>query len=406
MGSLKEQMSRMGGGQSRPWVYLDNSATTALCPAAREAMERAMDAYGNPSSLHGMGQEAHRLVSRARDQVALALGLRSTRPGELIFTASGTEASNTAILGGVYAKTHRVGRRIITTDCEHPSVEETMKRLEADGFEVVRIPTRGGVLDTEAALAALEVPTLLVSMMLVNNETGAVFDVATVFKAAKARNPATLTHCDAVQGFLKVPFTPAGIGADMVTVSGHKVHGPKGVGALYISPALLQARAVRPYLIGGGQEDGLRSGTENTVGICGFGAAAAQGAAHRQAHIACMTGLRDDLTGRLVRMGVQVNLPRGARAPHIVNLTLPGIKSQTMLNFLSERGVCVSSGSACSSHGGHTSRSLLAFGLTAGEADCSLRVSLCETNTPSDLDALCRGLEEGLERLVRIKRDP
>lgn len=408
MQSIRDRMAAMSAARSdseKPVTrYLDNSATTPLCPEARAAMLQAMDTYGNPSSLHTVGQDAALLLRRARSQVALSLGVRNPVPGEITFTASGTEASNTAILGTVYAKKHLIGRRIITTDCEHPSVEETMKRLEADGFDVVRIPTKGGVLDVDAAVAALEVPTLLVSMMMVNNETGAAFDVASVFKAAKRKNPATITHCDAVQGYLKLPFTPAGIGADLVTISGHKIHGPKGVGALYISPAMLKLKAVRPYLIGGGQENGLRSGTENMVGICGFGAAAETGYAQLHAHIAHMTALRDKLVDGLIAAGIQVNLPAGARAPHIVNLTLPDIKSQTMLNFLSEKGICVSSGSACAAHGGKTSRSLLAFGLTPHEADCSLRVSLSAFNTGEDVDALLAALTEGCQRLVKIRR--
>lgn len=408
MQSIRDRMETMSAARSLHDApvsrYLDNSATTPLCGEARDAMLAAMDTYGNPSSLHRVGQDAAMLLRRARSQVASALGVHNPVPGEIIFTASGTEASNTAILGTVFAKKHRVGNRIITTDCEHPSVEEVMKRLEADGFDVVRIPTKGGVLDTDAAIAALEVPTLLVSMMMVNNETGAAFDVQTVFKAAKRKKPATITHCDAVQGFLKLPFTPAGIGADLVTVSGHKIHGPKGVGALYISPALIKQKSVQPYLIGGGQENGLRSGTENMVGICGFGAAAEVGYAQLDVHIAHMTALRDKLTEGLTAAGIQVNIPAGKRAPHIVNLTLPDIKSQTMLNFLSEKGICVSSGSACAAHGGKTSRSLLAFGLSPHEADCSLRVSLSAFNTEDDVQALLDALREGCERLVRIRR--
>jgi cysteine desulfurase len=384
-------------------IYLDNSATTPLCPEAMQAMEAAMACYGNPSSLHKTGQDAHALIERARGQVAAALGLRAVRPGELIFTASGTEASATAIFGTVYAKPRRFGRRIITTDCEHPSVEMAMRRLEADGLEVVRIPTRGGVLDTEAAIAALSEPTLLVSMMMVNNETGARFDVARVFAAAKAKDSRTVTHCDAVQGFLKVPFTPSGICADLVTVSAHKIHGPKGVGALYIHPDILKTKRIVSYMVGGGQEFGLRSGTENVIGICGFGAAAAVGFATRAADCAHMTALRERLESRLAEMGVQVNRP-AVRAPHIVSLTLPDIKSQTMLNFLSGKGICVSSGSACSSHDTHTSPSLLAFGLSAHEADCTLRISLSARNTEADVEALCDALGQGIATLVRIRR--
>ena len=386
------------------FIYLDNSATTSLCPAAVTAMTEAMATFGNPSSLHGAGQAAHALLQRARGQVATALGVKAVKPNELIFTSCGTEASALAIYGTVYAKSRRIGKRIITTDCEHPSVEEAMKRLEADGLEVIRISTKNGVLDTEAAIAALSEPTILVSMMMVNNETGARFDVAKVFAAAKQKDSRTVTHCDAVQGFLKVPFTPAGIRADLVTVSAHKIHGPKGVGALYIHPDIIKTKRIIPYLTGGGQESGLRSGTENTMGICGFGAAAQAGFATRAADFAAMTALRDRLEGKLSEMGVQMNRPAGDRAPHILNLTLPDIKSQTMLNFLSAKGICVSSGSACSSHSTKVSPSLAAFGLSAHEADCSLRVSFSAQNTEAEVDALCEALAEGIRTLVRIRR--
>ena len=385
-------------------IYLDNSATTPLCPEAISAMTESMATFGNPSSLHGVGQAAHALLNRARGQVGVALGVKAVKPSELVFTSCGTEASALAIYGTIYAKSRRFGNRIVTTDCEHPSVEEAMKRLEADGLEVVRISTKGGVLDTEAAIAALEKPTVLVSMMMVNNETGAHFDVAKVFAAAKAKDSRTVTHCDAVQGFLKVPFTPAAIHADLVTVSAHKIHGPKGVGALYIHPDIIKTKRIVPYLPGGGQESGLRSGTENTVGICGFGAAVQAGFVTRARDCAHMTALRDRLEGKLRDMGVQVNIPAGNRAPHVLNLTLPDIKSQTMLNFLSAKGICVSSGSACSSHSTHVSPSLAAFGLSAHEADCSLRVSLSARNTEAEVDALCEALEQGIGTLVRIRR--
>lgn len=385
-------------------IYLDNSATTALCPEAVSAMQKAMTVYGNPSSLHALGQEAQKLLTTARTQVAASLGLSSVKPGELIFTSCGSEATNLALLGAAHAKKHLHGKRIITTDCEHPSVSRTLDVLAGEGFEIVRIPTRGGVLDMDAFRAALEVPTLLVTMMMVNNETGAHFDVSSAFAEAKKRDPQILTHCDAVQGYLKVPFTPSSIHADMVTVSAHKIHGPKGVGALYVNPALLKARALIPTLNGGGQESGMRSGTENVIGICGFGAAAARGFSSRSADIAGMTALRDRLTESLRGMGLQVNVPAGDCAPHIVNLTLPDVKSQTMLNFLSARGICVSSGSACSSRASAPSQALLAFGLSPREADCSLRVSLSHLNTASDVDALTDALAAGLAALVRIRR--
>ncbi len=386
------------------WIYFDNSATTALCPEAKAAMTEAMDIYGNPSSLHGAGQEAHVLLEKARGQVAAALGVRLTRPAELIFTASGSEANNQAIFGTVYAKPRRIGKRIITTDCEHPSVASAMARLECEGFEIIRIPTEGGVLDVDAAIAALETPTVLVSMMLVNNETGARFDVEKVFAAAKRIHPETVTHCDCVQGFLKVPFTPASLKADLVTVSGHKIHGPKGVGALYVSPAIHKAKQISPHIYGGGQESGFRAGTENFMGIVGFGAAAATVSACKQESMEAVLALRTQLENALSRMDVTLNIPQGARASHVLSVTLPHIKSQTMLNHLSAKGICVSSGSACSAKATHPSASLLAFGLSPEAADSTIRISLCELNTPKEIEVLCEALEDGLSRLVRIKR--
>lgn len=386
------------------WIYFDNSATTELCREAKTAMTEAMELYGNPSSLHGAGQAAHGLLEKARGQVAAALGVRLSRPSELIFTASGTEANNQAIFGTVYAKSRRIGNRIVTTDCEHPSVAATMDRLEKEGFEVVRIPTKGGVLDTEAAIAALEIPTVLVSMMLVNNETGARFEVERVFAAAKKKHPETVTHCDCVQGFLKVPFTPASLKADLVTVSAHKIHGPKGVGVLYVSPAIHKAKQLVPHLWGGGQENGFRAGTENLIGICGFGAACAVGMTHKQESMDKMLSLRTQLEALLSETDVILNIPSGQRAPHVLSLTLPSIKSQTMLNFLSAKGICVSSGSACSSRATRPSASLLAFGLAPAAADCTIRVSLCEKNTVEEVRIFCEALLEGMAHLVRIKR--
>jgi len=386
-------------------IYLDNSATTRISDVAlAKYNEVSLGNFGNPSSLHGAGQAARALLEKARGQVASALGVKLTRSAELIFTASGTEANNQAIFGTVYAKPRRIGNRIITTDCEHPSVAATMDRLAKEGFEIVRIPTKSGVLDTEAAIKALETPTILVSMMLVNNETGARFEVEKVFAAAKKKHSETITHCDCVQGFLKVPFTPASLKADLVTISSHKIHGPKGVGALYVSPAVHKAKQLSPHLYGGGQENGFRAGTENLLGIVGFGAACAAISAQKQVAMDRMLMLRRLLEESLSDKDVTLNIPEGQRAPHILSITLPNIKSQTMLNHLSGQGICVSSGSACSARATHPSEALLAFGLSPSAADSTIRVSLCENNTEEDVLVFCQALTQGLERLVRIKR--
>ncbi len=367
-------------------------------------MTQAMGVYGNPSSLHSVGLAAQRLLDEARSQVASALGVRTLKPGQLIFTASGTEATNLAICGCAYAKTRRGTPKIVTTDSEHAATENTLRNLEADGFHVVRISTRGGVLDMSQLERELDSDTVMVTMMLVNNETGARYDLAKVFSMAKQKNPQVITHCDAVQGFLKYKFTPATLGADLISISAHKIHGPKGVGALYVSADILKQRKLIPVLVGGGQEFGFRSGTENVIGIAGFGAAVRKGFASMDDDIAHMTALREYAILKLSFLDVRLNVPLGATAPHIINFTLPNIKSETMLHYLSSEGVFVSSGSACSSHSHAPSRALTAFGLNAHDADCSIRVSLSAQNTEADIDALVEHLHNGLCALIRVKR--
>ncbi len=385
-------------------IYLDNSATTALCDAAKNAMMRAMECYGNPSSLHEAGLEAEHMVRRAREQVGAALGVRKGT-GMIYFTASGTEANNLAIMGSVFAKERLVGKRIVTTEGEHSSIEATLQELEKKGFEVVRISTKNGVLDMDFASKAIDKNTVLVTAMMVNNETGALYDLKSLFALAKRNAPGAVTHCDAVQGFMKAIFSPAAIGADLMTISAHKIHGPKGVGALYVSAEIIKAKKLIPIIFGGGQEQGMRSGTENVIGIAGFGAAAEQAQSTLRPDLVRMTQLRNYLEQKLAEIPeITLNLPVGNRAPHVVNLTLPDIKSETMLNHLSAKGICVSSGSACASHGKATSRALAAFGLTPEQADCSLRVSLCAQNTEADIDALCESLGGAVAALVRIHR--
>ena len=385
-------------------IYLDNSATTEISAAAKKKMIEAIEIYGNPSSRHAMGIEARRLVDRAREQVGSALGLSRPSAENLIFTSCGSESNNTAILGSLYSKEKRRHNKVITTNSEHPSVDNVMRKLEKDGFEVVRVSTRGGNIDENEFMAALDDNVALVSLMLVNNETGAVYNVARLFSAVKRRCPDAVTHCDAVQGFLKVPFTVKTLGADMISVSAHKIHGPKGVGALYVSPDIVKMKKLTPYLIGGGQESGFRSGTENIVGIVCFGEAAAEGKAKISESVGKMVALRDLCAEKAVAAGARPNIPTGQRAPHVLSLTLPDIKSETMLNFLSSKGFCVSAGSACSSHSRHISSSLVGFGLPEQEADCTIRVSFSEYNTEDEINAFGEALHEGIGSLVRIKR--
>ncbi len=384
-------------------IYLDNSATTPLCAAAKNKIEEAMEIYGNPSSLHSLGQSAESILKKAREEILSALGVRS-REGELVFTSCGTEATALALFGTAHAKERREATRILISDSEHPSVKNSAMALAKEGFEIVKIPTKSGVLDMGAIEAALDKKIFLASFMLVNNETGALYEVREAFAKIKTRYPEAITHCDAVQGFMKVPFTPTSLGADLVSISGHKLHAPKGVGALYISADMIKKRKIVPYLYGGGQEKGMRSGTENTIGIAAFGAAVAD----IRPRMASVRQKLEELylyaAEKLGALGVRINLPAGARASHIINITLPNVKSETALHFLSADGVFVSSGSACSSHSGTPSEALVAFGISAAEADCSLRISFSEYNTKEDIDALVESLSRALDRLVRIKR--
>ena len=387
----------------KPEIYLDNSATTPLSDVAKAAISDMMAVYGNPSSLHTLGQEAGAKITEARTSILRALGVRP-RQGHLFFTSCGTEATSLALFGTAYAKARRDATRILTTDSEHPSVARVMDALAADGFDVVRIGTKGGLLDMDALRAALDKKILLASFMLVNNETGAVYPVKEAFSLIRQKYPDAVMHCDAVQGFLKLPFTPVGLGADLISISAHKLHAPKGVGALYVSEEMIKSKRIVPFLLGGGQESGMRSGTENTIGIVAFGAVVADTAPRRAEIAASLLSLREYAEEKLEKTEIRINRPQGERAPHILHLTLPSIKSETMLHHLSASGIYVSSGSACSSHAKNPSSTLLSFGLSAAEADCSLRVSFSEYNTKEDVDALCDALGDGLARLVRIKR--
>lgn len=387
-------------------IYFDNSATTRISEAALETyLTVSRDTFGNPSSLHALGFAAEKEIRAARDTILRTL---SSSAGTLVFTASGSEANNLAIFGRLHAKErYRRGAKILTTAGEHASVSEVLRALGTEGVRVVEIPTVGGVLDEEAIEREMTPDVVLVTMMLVNNETGALYDLAAVSRQMKSRSPEAVLHVDATQAYLKVPFSPKSLGADMITLSSHKIEGPKGVGALYVSSDLIKKRGLSPLILGGGQEGGLRSGTENVPGIAAFATAAAEGAAKFSERAAATEELRSYLLLRLSEepalAKIRPVLPK-RHAPHILNLTLPKIKSETMLHFLSSEGICVSSGSACSSNGGgHLSSALIAFGRTAAEADTSVRVSFSYRNTKEEVDALVAALVRGLAKLSRIR---
>lgn len=370
--------------------YLDNSATTRVSKtAADKAYEIMTEIYGNPSSLHLMGMNAEKELELARKRVSAALGATSE---ELFFTSGGTEANNTALFGAAYAK-RRSGKRIVISSVEHSSVLEAAARLEQEGFEVVRIaPKIDGIIHPEDVAKAVNDDTILVSVMLVNNETGAVMPVKDIFEAARDKNDKIICHTDAVQAFGKLDFSPKKLGADLLSVSAHKVHAPKGCGALYIK------RRVRiiPRQFGGEQEKKIRPGTEALPLIAAFGAACeefdVEGNGERVAE------LNGYASQRLLEIGeVVINSPENA-LPYVLNISAGRVRSETMLHFLEEREVFVSSGSACAK--GKPSHVLSAMGIDRDRADSALRISFSKLNTKADVDALCEGIAEGLGTLA------
>ena len=382
-------------------IYFDNSATTRISEEAlAKYVEVSRGTYGNPSSLHKMGLDAEKLLRGTRDQVLKSLGAKD---GSVIFTASGSEANNLAIIGRAKAKSRFAGKKIITTDGEHASVSEPLALLAAEGFRVVKIATVGGRLDMEQLARELTPDVILITMMMVNNETGALYDTAKVSAMAKRACPDALIHLDATQSYMKIPFTKSSVGADMITISSHKIEGPKGVGALVVDNAVIKNKGLAAMILGGGQEGGLRSGTENVPGICAFGEAIRIASEGLRARYSMLCELRERLLEGLEGLDVSVTVPE-RYAPHIVNVTLPCIKSETMLHYLSSFGIFVSSGSACSSNSGHVSSALVAFGRSAEEADSSIRISLSYKNTAEEIDLLIDGLKNGIEKLARIRR--
>ncbi len=371
--------------------YLDNAATTPVRPeAAQAALEAMTEGWGNPSSQYALGKQAADRMKLWRADLAGALGCG---PEEVYFTSCGSESDNWAISGALECN-RRAGKHIITTAIEHAAVLEPLKALERQGYEVTYLqPDRRGRIDPAQAAAALRPDTALVSMMLVNNELGAVLPVKEVAQAIKRAGCPALLHCDAVQGFLKVPFTPRELGVDLLSVSGHKIHAPKGVGALYVRKGV----RLPPLIRGGGQEGGYRSGTEATSQIAAFAAAARLGAVSFQKDAARMAELKAYTMDRLTREipGAEVLVPDGA--PHILPISLPGYKSEVVVRFLSDRGVYLSSGSAC--HRGRPSHVFAALKLPKALLDGALRVSFSYDTSREDVDALMDGLKGAKEQL-------
>ncbi len=370
-------------------VYFDNSATTKPCEEAVAAVNQAMTtSWGNPSALYDFGIDTARMILTARSQVAKAMGAENDR---VFFTSGGTEADNWAIFGTVKRLGKR-GKHIITSATEHHAVLNCMKDLEAQGYEVTYLqPDGDGRISLECLKNTLRSDTILVSIMMVNNETGAVNPISQMAKLTHRLSPTAFFHTDAVQGFLKVSFSAKTLGADLITISSHKVHGPKGAGALYISPRL---KSFPPLMLGGGQEGGFRSGTEATPAIFGFSAACTALSATMQQDISREKELLNYLIAELCKLdGVIIN---GCHdAPHILSLSIPGVPTQNSINILQEDEICVSAGSACAK--GHRSHVLTAMKLPPEIIDSSFRISLGRETTQEDVDILISGIKRILD---------
>ena len=372
-------------------AYLDNSATTCVCRAAADKAYAVMtEVYGNPSSLHSMGFRAEREMEAAREAVAKLIG---AAPERLIFTSGGTEANNLAILGWAEAHPHG-GKHIVTTAVEHSSVAAACDRLEKQGYRVTRLlPSADGTITAEQIVDACDSDTGLVAVMLVNNETGARFPLEAAVAGIRRRSPQAHIHCDAVQAVGKIPVQAVRWGVDSLTASAHKIHGPKGCGALYLrKEARVLARNV-----GGKQEGGLRCGTEAVPLIAAFGAAAECVPPFAQQMMWYDTLRQRLVDGLRERSGVVFHTPLGG-VPYIIHLSVPGLRSETMLHFLAQREVYVSSGSACAK--GAKSPVLTAMGLPDREIDSALRVSLTYDNTEDDIDRFVDALCEAMDSLA------
>ena len=385
-------------GKSIMSVYLDNAATTKPCePAVSAVFQNMVEDFGNPSSLHRLGLNAENNMNEARKAIAAAL---VCDPKCITFTSGATEANNTIIFGAArnYGKRNR--KKIVVSAIEHPSVAEPIKRLEETGeYTVVRIkPDRNGCIDPDEFIKAVDADTFLVSCMLVNNETGSINPVKKIFSQVKRNFPECITHCDAVQGFLKIPIKSADLFADAIVVSGHKVHAVKGVGAMFIKSGV----RIAPLVYGGGQEKGLRSGTESVPLIAGFGAAVRALMGTMKTAYSNAETINNYLKKSLSKFDfIKINSIEDNSSPYILNFSVEGIRSEIMLHYLESREIYVSSGSACSK-GAHSSV-LTAMGIPDKVADSAIRVSICRTTTMGDIDALVNAIRDGYDSLAKTK---
>lgn len=381
-------------------AYLDNSATTKVSDGVRDIVVKTMtEDFGNPSSLHMKGIEAEKYLRDAREIIAKALKVTEK---EIIFTSGGTEANNMALIGVAEAY-KRAGRHIITTAIEHASVLDTMKYLTEQGYSVTYLNVdKSGRIDLEELKNAITDETILVSVMYVNNEIGAVEPIEEIGKIIKERNPNTVFHVDAIQAFGKYKIYPKKLKIDALSVSGHKIHGPKGIGFLYVSDKV----KIRPIIHGGGQQRGLRSGTDNVPGIAGMGQAVREAYTDMETKADKMRKLKDYLTDSLLKLSdVRINSSKGDDgAPNIVSASFIGVRSEVMLHALEEKGVYVSSGSACSSNKPGISVTLKSIGLNKEALDSTLRFSFCDTTTMEEIDYALEAVKELLPKLRVLRR--
>lgn len=381
-------------------AYLDNAATTRVLPEVAEMMREIMvDHYGNPSSLHRLGLEAEKLVNQARERLAAVLGCT---PAEVIFTSGGTEANALAIRGTAWMR-HAEGRHLVTTRIEHPSVLQTCRMLEQEGWEVTYLEAdASGTVDLAQLERALRPTTVLVTVHYVNNEVGTVQPISAIAGILGTGKRRPWLHVDAVQALGKLPVAVPDLGADLMSLSAHKVHGPKGTGALYARRGI----RLRPLLAGGEQEFGLRAGTENVAGIAGFGLAAQLAEQSRPTAAGHMRCLKAEMGTRLTSevAGCRVNGPPPEQgAPHILNVRLPGMRGETMVHYLEERGVYVSTTSACASRRHPVSHVLVALGLSEEDAACSLRISLSRLNSLEEVTYAIGLIRQGVSELGRFR---
>ena len=381
-------------------AYLDNSATTRCFPEVVELMNKIyLEEYGNPSSMHHKGVEAERQITEAKKSLAQILKVNEKN---LLFTSCGTESDNIAIIGGALANARR-GRHLITSTIEHPAVLESMRYLESQGFEVTYLPVdEYGIVSPDLVEETVRDDTILVSIMHTNNEIGAVEPVREIAKRINAKNPSALFHVDAVQGFGKAQIYPKKWGIDMLSVSGHKIHAPKGTGFLYIADKI----KVKNLIFGGGQQNGMRSGTENVAGIAAMGLAAKMMYQDFDSKIERLYELREAfLDGIRDIPDLRVNGPAGRKcAPHIISLTVPGVRAEVLLHALEGKGVYVSSGSACASNRPHTSKTLEAIHLPRVYLDNTIRISLSEMTTREDMQQASEALHELIPFLRQYTR--